>query len=317
MTTGSDIIAGLDPARRTAAPAEAAAPQPVVGWRSIRLAEVDWSTVIWIGLIHVIALAAAPFTFTWQGLVVAIALSWLTGRVGLTPGFHRLLTHKGFETSLAFRRAIAFIGGLAGEGSAIHWVADHRRHHAHSDQPGDPHSPRDGGWWSHMLWFVPRVNRDHNERYHRRWVPDLMRDPVLVFLDRTFIWWHIALGVGLYSAGQALGGAALGWSLVVWGMFVRLLFVLHTTWLVNSATHMWGYRNYAVDDDSRNCWWVALLTHGEGWHNNHHAHPRMARHGHRWWELDTTYALIRVLRRVGLVRDVIDRLPEREESAAA
>ena len=317
MTTGSEIIAGLDPARRAAAPAEAAAAVPAAGWRSIRLAGVDWSTVIWIGLIHVVALAAAPFTFTWQGLVVAIALAWLTGCVGITLGFHRLLTHKSFETSAAFRRAIAFIGGLAGEGSAIHWVADHRRHHAHSDKAGDPHSPRDGAWWSHMLWFVPRVNRDHNERYHRRWVPDLMRDPVFVFLDRTFILWHVVLGVALYFAGHALGGAAMGWSFVVWGMFVRLLFVLHTTWLVNSATHMWGYRNYAVDDDSRNCWWVALLTHGEGWHNNHHAHPRMARHGHRWWELDTTYALIRVLRRVGLVRDVIDQLPERGEPAAS
>jgi stearoyl-CoA desaturase (delta-9 desaturase) len=317
MTTGSDIIAGLEPAHRAAAPAEAAKAQPAAGWRSIRLAEVDWSTVIWIGMIHVVALGAAPFTFTWQGLVVAIALAWLTGCVGITLGFHRLLTHKSFETSPAFRRVIAFIGGLAGEGSAIHWVSDHRRHHAHSDKPGDPHSPRDGAWWSHMLWFVPKVNRDHNERYHRRWVPDLMRDPVFLFLDRTFILWHIALGVGLYFAGHALGGAAMGWSLVVWGMFVRLLFVLHTTWLVNSATHMWGYRNYEVDDDSRNCWWVALLTHGEGWHNNHHAYPRMARHGHRWWELDTTYALIRVLRRVGLVRDVIDQLPERGESAAA
>jgi stearoyl-CoA desaturase (delta-9 desaturase) len=312
MSAGSELIADLEPAGSAAD-----AVRPATGLRSLRLAEVDWSTVIWIGLIHVIALAAAPFTFTWQGLVLAICLAWLTGCVGITLGFHRLLTHKSFETSRSFRRVIGFIGGLAGEGSAIHWVADHRRHHANSDGPGDPHSPRDGAWWSHMLWFVPKLNRDHNERYHRRWVPDLLRDPFMVFLDRTFIYWHIALGVGLYFAGQALGGAAMGWSFVVWGMFVRLLFVLHTTWLVNSATHMWGYRNYAVPDDSRNCWWVALLTHGEGWHNNHHAHPRMARHGHRWWELDATYALIRLLRRLGLVRDVIDRLPERGNPISA
>jgi stearoyl-CoA desaturase (delta-9 desaturase) len=296
---------------------EAVAAHAGVGWRSIRLSQVDWSTVLWIGLIHVIALAAAPFTFTWSGFVLAVVLGWITGAVGITLGFHRLLTHKSFTVSSTLRRVIAFIGGLAGEGSAIHWVADHRRHHAHSDQAGDPHSPLHGGLWAHMLWFVPKTNREQSDRYHRRWVPDLLRDPFLVFLDRTFIVWHLLLGGLLFAAGFAYGGAALGWSFVVWGMFVRLLFVLHTTWLVNSATHIWGYRNYATDDESRNCWWVALLTHGEGWHNNHHAHPRMARHGHRWWELDTTYALIRVLRALGLARDVVDRLPQRTAAGAS
>jgi stearoyl-CoA desaturase (delta-9 desaturase) len=314
MSTQSDLFTGIE----TAGAADVGKPVvPAAGVRSLRWADVDWSTVIWIGLIHVIALAFAPFTFTWQGLVVAAVLAWITGAVGITLGFHRLFTHKSFEVPRALRWTIAWIGGLAGEGSVIHWVADHRRHHAHSDKPGDPHSPRDGAWWSHMLWFIPKANREQNERYHRRWVPDLMRDPFFVFLDKSFIWWHIALGVALFFAGRALGGLAMGWSFVVWGMFVRLLFVLHTTWLVNSATHMWGYKNYEVDDDSRNNWWVALLTHGEGWHNNHHAYPRMARHGHRWWELDVTYAMIRALRALGLARDVIDQLPERRTSSAS
>jgi stearoyl-CoA desaturase (delta-9 desaturase) len=312
MTTRSETLTGIEPGDHAAQTGDTGPAR--AGWAGLELSQVDWSTVVWIGLIHVVALAAAPFTFTWQGLVVALVLAWITGCVGITFAFHRLFTHKSFEVSKPMRWLLAWIGGLAGEGSAIHWVADHRRHHANSDQPGDPHSPRDGAWWSHMLWFVPKANREQSERYHRRWVPDLIRDPVFVFLDRTFIYWHIALGVALFLAGRALGGAELGWSFLVWGMFVRLLFVLHTTWLVNSATHMWGYRNYAVDDDSRNCWWVALLTHGEGWHNNHHAHPRMARHGHRWWELDVTYGLIRLLRSVGLVHGVIDTLPERQGS---
>jgi len=315
MSTQIDLVDGIRNGAEAQLGKPVASAPLAAGIRSLRWSQVDWSTVVWIGLIHV-ALLAAPFTFTWQGLAVAVVLAWITGAVGITLGFHRLFTHKSFDLPRSLRWTIAWIGGLAGEGSVIHWVADHRRHHANSDKPGDPHSPRDGAWWSHMLWFIPKANREQNERYHKRWVPDLIRDPFLVFLDKSFIWWHIALGVGLFFAGRALGGPAMGWSFVVWGMFVRLAFVLHTTWLVNSATHMWGYTNYEVDDDSRNNWWVALLTHGEGWHNNHHAYPRMARHGHRWWELDVTYAMIRALRALGLATNVIDQLPERGAGAA-
>jgi stearoyl-CoA desaturase (delta-9 desaturase) len=278
--------------------------------RLLSFSELDWGTVGWIGLIHLVALAA-PFTFTWQGLVVAAALGWLTGGIGICVGFHRLLTHGSFKTPRPVRWLVSWLGGLAGEGSAIHWVANHRRHHAYSDREGDPHTPLDGAWWAHMLWFLPRQSRLEYERYNRRWAADLVRDPVLVFLDRTFVLWHLALGTGLWLGGYALGGAPMAWSLLVWGMFLRLLVVLHTTWLINSATHMWGYRNYATDDQSRNLWWVALLSHGEGWHNNHHAYPRMARHGHRWWELDTTYLVIRAMRALGLAREVIDSPPAR------
>jgi stearoyl-CoA desaturase (delta-9 desaturase) len=142
--------------------------------------------------------------------------------------------------------------------------------------------------------------------HNTHWAPDLMRDRMLVFLDRTFLLWHVLMSFALWGIGYALGGATIGWSVVVWGMFVRLFYVLHSTWLVNSATHMWGYRNYETSDNSRNLWWVALLTYGEGWHNNHHAYPRMARHGHRWWEVDVTYATIRLLAKLGLAWNVID-----------
>jgi stearoyl-CoA desaturase (delta-9 desaturase) len=157
-----------------------------------------------------------------------------------------------------------------------------------------------------MFWFMPKMHGQTYVDYNRRWAPDMAKDRVFVFLDRTFLLWHIALGWGLFGLGYWIGGSAMAWSFVVWCMFVRLTYVLHSTWFVNSATHMWGYRNYETTDESRNLWWVAMLTYGEGWHNNHHAYPRMASNAHRWWEFDPTFAVIRLLRSVGLVWDVVD-----------
>lgn len=268
---------------------------------------LDWPIVGWLIVLHVGALAA-PFTFTWQGLVLAVGFAWLTGCIGITLGYHRLFTHRSFATYRPLRWLIAWIGGLAGEGSAVHWVANHRKHHAFSDQVGDPHSPIDGPWWSHMFWFTPNMEGQDYIDYNTRWAPDIAKDRVMVFLDRTFLLWHLLLGGVFYAIGHAMGGAAMAWSFVVWGMFVRLIWVLHSTWFVNSATHMWGYRNYDTTDKSRNLWWVALLTYGEGWHNNHHAYPRMARYGHRWWEIDVTFATICLMRRLGLAWDVVDYL---------
>jgi len=283
--------------------------------RQRRLASgLDWAVVIWTVVIH-LGVLAAPFTFTWAGLAVWFALAWLTGSIGICLGFHRLFTHRSFSTSRPMRWLIAFIGGLAGEGSVVHWVANHRKHHALSDQPGDPHSPEDGAWWSHMIWLVPAMTPEQYASHNRRWAPDLAKDPVMNFLDKTFILWHLLMGAGLFAAGYAFGGAALGWSLLVWGMFVRLFVVLHATWLVNSASHMWGYRSYETTDDSRNNWWVALVTFGEGWHNNHHAFPTMARAGHRWWEIDTTFWVIKTLEKVGLVWDVVDGYHKREQQS--
>jgi len=276
-----------------------------VSFRQERLAKGwEWPIVFWIALVHAGALAA-PWTFTWQGLGAILLLGWLTGGIGICLGYHRLFTHRSFATHRPVRWLIAMLGGLAGQGSAIHWVANHRKHHALSDQRGDPHSPLDGPWWSHLFWFMPKMSRQEYAEYNRRWAPDMMKDPVLRMLDRTFLLWQIALGTLLYLIGALAGGPALAWSLLVWGMFVRLVYVLHATWLINSATHMWGYRNYETTDQSRNLWWVALLTYGEGWHNNHHAYPRMASYGHRWWEFDVTYQTIRLLKKLGLAWDVV------------
>ncbi len=278
--------------------------------------EISWPTIIWLVLLHVGALAA-PWTFTWQALVAVLLLHWLTGGVGICLGFHRLLTHGSFRTYAPVRWLIAFVGGLAGEGSAIDWVANHRKHHAHSDQVGDPHSPHDGPWWSHAFWLAWQYPGEAHQRHLQRWAPDMTRDRALLFLQRTFLLWHFVLGAALYGIGTAIGGPAMGLSFVVWGVFVRLCFVLHSTWLVNSASHMWGYRNYETTDQSRNLWWVALVTYGEGWHNNHHAFPRMAAHGHRWWEIDLTFATIRLMQWCGLAWDVVDYQRGTEKRATA
>lgn len=265
----------------------------------------NWPVVGWLALLHLGALAA-PFFFTWQAVVLMFALHWLTGGIGICLGFHRLLTHTSFKTHPSVRFLIALIGGLAGEGSAIDWVASHRKHHALSDQPGDPHSPHDGPWWSHMLWLGRSVYGRNWDGFAQRWAPDLAKDPSMRVLNSLAIPLHFVLGFSLFGIGYAVSGTWFAWSLVTWGVFARLVFVLHSTWLVNSASHMWGYKNYETTDDSRNNWWVALLSYGEGWHNNHHAYPRMAMHGHKWWEIDITYSTIRLMKLCGLAWDVVD-----------
>jgi len=272
----------------------------------------NWPVIGWIGFMHVAALAA-PWFFTWQGVVLALVLHWFTGGVGVCLGFHRMLTHGSFQTYRPLRYLLAVIGGLAGEGSAVDWVAAHRKHHALSDQEGDPHSPRDGAWWSHVLWLGRSFYGTGDGNFARRWAPDLANDAFMRRVGQLAIPIHFVFGFVLFLLGYLADGAFLGWSLVVWGMFLRFVFVLHSTWFVNSASHIWGYRNYETTDNSRNNWWVALLTYGEGWHNNHHAYPRMARHGHRWWEIDITFATIRLLQRLGLAWNVVDYRKKSEQ----
>lgn len=269
---------------------------------------IDWPPTIWLTALHIGALAA-PFYFTWKGLFLMMFLWWVTGSLGICLGYHRLFTHAGFSTYRPMKWLIAFIGGLAGEGSAINWVANHRKHHALSDKPGDPHSPVDGGMWAHMVWLAKGTTREKTAELHKHWAPDLLRDPVLRFLDTTFLVWHLISAVTLWTVGYVFWDTYTAWSFLIYGMFLRLVVVLHSTWFVNSATHMWGYRNYETSDESRNSWWVALLTFGEGWHNNHHAYPRMAKHGHKWWEVDVTYMAIRTLQMCGLAWNIVDQIP--------
>ncbi|WP_417391079.1 acyl-CoA desaturase [Gimesia sp.] len=294
--------------------AAAETPQPESS-QPDRYATPDWANIGWVVAIH-LGLLAAPFYFTWTGLLTCVFLGWLTGCIGICMGYHRLLTHGSFQTYSFMNRAIGLIGLLAGQGPPIQWVANHRKHHLHSDQPGDPHSPREGRWWSHILWLVPHHSSEEIQATHQRFAPDLLKDPFMRFLQKTFLFWHIGLGAILYGIGYWLGGRETAISMVVYGMFVRLFYVLHATWFVNSATHIWGYRNYETTDDSKNLWWVALMTYGEGWHNNHHKYQRMAKNGHKWWELDMTYGAILVLEKLGLAWKVVKTIPPNDKESA-
>jgi stearoyl-CoA desaturase (delta-9 desaturase) len=278
------------------APVEGPSPGQDHGWQ--------WMAVLWIGAVHVGALAA-PFVFTWKGLAIAAVLAWMTASLGICLGFHRLLTHSGFETYRPVRWFFVLLGTLAGEGPPIMWVAAHRRHHQFSDLKGDPHSPKDGFYWGHVFWMLRKRGSAYWAKEYRRYAPDLMRDSGVRFLNHTWLWWQPLTGGILFAVGALGWDTATGLSFLVYGLFVRLVFVFHGTWFVNSATHTWGYRNYETTDDSRNLWWVGLWAFGEGWHNNHHAHPRMARHGHKWWELDLTYWAIRSLECTGLAWNVL------------
>ncbi len=270
---------------------------------------VDWPVLLFILVIHVSALAA-PFYFTWKALGIAAFLAWLTGSIGVCMGYHRQLTHGSFCTYRPIRWLLALIGGLSGEGSALTWVANHRRHHLFSDKDGDPHSPHDGKWWSHMFWFIPEFGKQHYEGLVSDYAPDLTKDPMMMFIHYMFLPSHLLLGGALLAAGWLGWDFHTGMSFLLWGMSARLIYVMHVTWFVNSASHIWGYRNYETSDNSRNLWWVGLLGFGEGWHNNHHAFQRMARQGHKWWEIDVTYWAICLLEKLGLAWNVVHEIPK-------
>lgn len=276
--------------------------------------QVSWPIIGWLALLHVGALFA-PWTFSWSGLAIVVFMHWLCGSIGICLGYHRLLTHDGFRVPEWLRRSVTLVGTLAGEGGPLSWTANHRKHHAFSDREGDPHSPKHGPWWSHLLWLGFETHDGDQEAYWRRWVPDLYRDPFLRLTEKLFLPINLGVSVLLTGAGYWLGGTSLALSWLVWGVCLRMVLVLHTTWFVNSASHMWGYKNYDAKDDSRNLWWVALIAYGEGWHNNHHAHPRLAQHGHRWWEIDTTYWVIRGLKAMGLVTDLVDLESQQAKAA--
>ncbi|HMF57862.1 MAG TPA: fatty acid desaturase [Pyrinomonadaceae bacterium] len=256
---------------------------------------INWNTTVFMVLFHIGALAAL-FTFKWQALCVTILLWWIAGGIGVGMGYHRLLTHRSYKTPRVIEYFLTLCGTLALEGSPIAWVVTHRIHHAHTDAPGDPHTPRDGGWWSHMGWILRGTAQQYDAEAVARYAPDMVRDRFQVWVSRLYWLPLVVLGLALLGLG--------GWSYLVWAIFFRVTFGLHATWLVNSATHMWGKRRFTTRDDSTNNWWVALLTFGEGWHNNHHAHPTAARHGLAWYEIDLNWWGIRALQFLGLAKAI-------------
>ncbi|MDJ0727710.1 MAG: fatty acid desaturase [Prochloraceae cyanobacterium] len=258
---------------------------------------LSWRSVAIFAAVHAIALSGF-WCFSWQALGVAIALHWLLGSIGICLGYHRLLTHRSLQVPQWLEYIIATIGALALQGGPIFWVSNHRLHHAHTeDEDLDPYSAKRGFWWSHMLWlFYPRSLFFEYESY-KKYAPDLERDPYYRWLDKNFIWLQVGLGLILYALG--------GWSFVIYGIFVRSVLLWHSTWLINSATHALGYQNFDSSDRSGNVWWVAILTYGEGWHNNHHARPRVAKAGQRWWEIDPTWWVIKILQMLGLAKKIV------------
>jgi stearoyl-CoA desaturase (Delta-9 desaturase) len=267
----------------------------------------------------------AALALAWGGLVTArdlaiLAIVYALAGFGVTVGFHRLLTHRSFEAPAPVRVALAILGSMSVQGAVIHWVADHRKHHTFADEDGDPHSPHIPGghgwrgvargiWHAHTGWLFERSERASASRYAR----DLRADPAIRLVDRLFPAW-VLLGLALpFAAGLALSGGALdaGLTAFLWGGLVRVFLLHHATWSVNSVCHMYGSRPFVTHDESRNNWAVALVALGEGWHHNHHAFPTSARHGLRRLQLDPSYALIRLMERVGLAREV--RLPKPAE----
>ncbi|MBD2463959.1 fatty acid desaturase [Oscillatoria sp. FACHB-1407] len=257
----------------------------------------SWSHVIFFTAVHAVALLA-PWFFSWSALGVAIAVHWLCGSIGICMSYHRLLTHRSFQVPKWLEYILATIGALALQGGPIFWVSGHRRHHAHTeDAEKDPYAASRGFWWSHVLWLIYQRPDSFNEDVYYRYAPDLARDPYYRWLDRNFLLLQLPLGFLLYAMG--------GWSFVIYGVFVSRILLWHSTWFINSATHMWGYRNFDSEDNSRNLWWAAILAYGEGWHNNHHAHPNVAPAGLRWWEYDPTWWAIKALQTVGLAKKVV------------
>jgi stearoyl-CoA desaturase (delta-9 desaturase) len=266
----------------------------------------------------------------WDGLLrgsdlIVFAIMYLFTALGVTVGFHRLFTHRSFKTSPAVRFIFAVLGSAAVEGPVISWVADHRKHHAFSDRLGDPHSPHvdhgsglggvlRGLAHAHVGWLFIHTARGHRERY----APDLIADPVVSFVDKTFFVWAIAGLAAAFGLGYLIGGTVTaGLTGLLWGGAVRMLLLHHVTYSINSLCHFFGRRTYETGDESRNLAWLAPFSLGEAWHNNHHAFPTSAFHGFSWRQFDVSALVIRGMERLGLVWDVVRVDPERREQKLA
>jgi stearoyl-CoA desaturase (delta-9 desaturase) len=268
---------------------------------------INWITASFMIAFHIGALAAF-FFFTWKALFVAALLWWISGSLGIGMCYHRLLTHRGYKTPRWLEYFLTVCATLALEGGPIFWVATPRIHHQFSDQDGDPHSPRDGKWWAHMGWILFGKSMHHDTTTLARYVPDLAKDKFHVWITKYHYVPMIVLGLVLLTIG--------GLPFLFWGIFLRTVVGLHATWMVNSITHIWGSRRFTTRDLSTNNWWVALITFGEGWHNNHHAHPTSSRHGLKWYEIDLNWYGIWVLKKLGLARKVYTlKLSELERSS--
>ncbi len=278
---------------------------------------VLWNYVFIIFLVHALGLLAiVPWFFSWSGVALWLIGQIVFGTLGITVGYHRLLTHRSFACGKWLEHAFATLGICCMQDTPARWVAFHRKHHQYSDEPQDPHSPLVDFFWSHVGWVVLEKPEHRQIGFYERYARDILQDSYYLSMERhvkgmwiyavhAVLYYLAGLAIGWAWTGNYLGGVQLGASWLVWGVLLRTVTVWHVTWSVNSLSHIWGYQNYDTGDDSKNNWLVGILAVGEGWHNNHHADQRSARHGHKWWEVDGTYGIIRALEFLGLVWDVV------------
>jgi len=284
---------------------------------SVSASRINWGPAIALGLFHVAAtLAFWPYFFSWSGVIVALLGLYVFGTLGINLGYHRLLTHRGFVCPKWLEYSFALLGLCCIQHTPAYWVAIHRRHHQYADAQDDPHSPLAGFLWGHFGWVLAENDDLKDEIVTQRYAKDLMRDPfysgledsaraVVIIVASWASFFVVGFAAELLMGGTIAEATQFGASIFVWGVFVRTVLVWHISWSVNSIAHLWGYRNYATGEGSRNNFFVGFISNGEGWHNNHHAHPNAAMHGHRWWEFDVTYRTIRILALLGLARDIV------------
>ena len=291
----------------------------------VTLRRVRWTYAVSIVSLHVVTLLAfAPWFFSWTGVALCVAGLYVFGTLGVNLCFHRLLTHRSFECSKRTEKFLALLGVCCLQEGPGRWVAIHRRHHQHSDEQPDPHSPMVRFIWGHVGWLIVE-NRDTDSiQLYQRYARDLLSQPFYLKLERRlrWLWVYVAhallfavagFGVGFWLTGTLAGAGQFAASIVLWGVVVRTVLVWHITWSVNSLSHLFGYASHDTGENSKNNWLVALVSNGEGWHNNHHADQVSAAHGHKWWEVDVTYLTIKAMEFVGLARKVME--PDRRSKA--
>ncbi len=256
---------------------------------------IHWKNLLFAIAFHLLTIPAL-FMFSWKNLAAFLIMNWIVISFGIGLGYHRLLTHRSFKAPKWLEYTLTIFGAMALQDDAPRWVATHRIHHQFVETDEDPHSTRPGFWWAHIGWLMRGQANDRDEAMIKKYVPDLMKDKFHATFAKYYYVPLIVSGFILFAIG--------GWSMVLWGVFARVVFGWHSTWLVNSATHFWGTRRFETKDDSTNHWFVALLTFGEGWHNNHHAQPASARHGLRWYEFDMNWLTIRIFEKLGWAKQI-------------
>ena len=256
---------------------------------------VNWKNVAIITSFHLLAIPVL-FTFSLQNLAALLIGNWVVGSLGVGLGWHRMLTHRSFKAPKWLEYLLTIFGTMSIQDSPDKWVATHRMHHKFTEMDGDPHSTNAGFWWAQIGWIIWGTAQDHDRATLQKYVPDLLKDRGQVLISRFYYLPIIIAALILFAIG--------GWTMVVWGVAARVVVGWHTTWFVNSLSHIYGSKPHDTGDDSTNNWFVAILTFGEGWHNNHHAFPTSARHGLQWFQFDMNWIAIRLLERIGCATQI-------------